>query len=72
MTQGMGGVWRRPRGGGGGGGGGAEVCVAARAVMEGQGEKRWARQGEVVVVVVVVVVNGGEKGFVWYVKRVSK
>lgn len=56
MTQGMGGVWRRPRGGGGGGGG-AEVCVAARAVMEGQGEKRWARQGE------VVVVNGGEKGF---------
>ena len=58
MTQGMGGVWRRPRGGGGGGGGGAEVCVAARAVMEGQGEKRWARQGEV-----VVVVNGGEKGF---------
>lgn len=43
MTQGMGGVWRGPRGGGeGGGGGGADevgVCVAARAVLEGENKR---------------------------------
>jgi hypothetical protein len=59
MTQGMGGVWRGPRGGDGGG---AAVCVAARAVLEGKKE-RDGREGG----------GGGEwrqEGF-GYVKGVS-
>jgi hypothetical protein len=56
MTQGMGGVWRRPRGAGEGDAGGGDdeevYCTAARAVLEGEirDEKRegggeWRREG---------------------------